>query len=493
VNTAAEPLGYQARVPRPLKRWARRVTAAVIVGAILYIGIRKSPAIIRRLWLLNLQRQCAGFRVPPETVVWDSDPGTTTRSAPTGSMYEPDPGARSSATRLVTQPWDKLWTALSGKRPKGFFVGTLASASGTTRILGLRCIQQWCADCSYLTLEADLLVPGSPLSDPMVSAEDRSLATFMIPSERRVQFSGVRDEDRKHFQVHFASEDETGTIDGRLGDDGSLTLTATDSNGTISSGGSLMKGRLPPMWPWSARIGNDDRKASPLYEAADHNNFEEVKRILESGAKPDKDRNRFGFTPLMQAAYRGNIEVMRLLMERGAHVNAETYDGSSPLQFAGDGGHVAAAALLLENGADVRHRDGFGQTALYNAVEFGGSPGSTIGGGSLEIVRLLVEKGADVNATTKFGAMPLYCAAQKGNVKIVELLIRNGAFVDSRNESRHSPLSAARARAKSTGRMEFQAVVELLISHGAHDSASNPAPATRSIAVPITADSSGKR
>ena len=79
-------------------------------------------------------------------------------------------------------------------------------------------------------------------------------------------------------------------------------------------------------------------------------------------------------------------------------------------------------------------------------MSFGGSNGSTVGGGSLEMARLFVENGADVNAAISTGATLLHCAAQKGNVKIVELLISKGADVNTRDQWGHSAAISARVR-----------------------------------------------
>ena len=110
-------------------------------------------------------------------------------------------------------------------------------------MLGLSCVQ------SMVLRRLRLFDPRSRPSRSRIAAvrsqdvrraSSQRLQRLSLPSERRVQFSGVRiDQDKKHFQLQFASEDENGTINGHIGDDGSLTLTATDAGGTIGSGGSL--------------------------------------------------------------------------------------------------------------------------------------------------------------------------------------------------------------------------------------------------------------
>ena len=60
---------------------------------------------------------------------------------------------------------------------------------------------------------------------------------------------------------------------------------------------------------------------TPLFYAADRNQPEIVKLLLDAGAVPDAE-NSSGVTPLMMAARRGNIEIVRMLLAQGAPTRA---------------------------------------------------------------------------------------------------------------------------------------------------------------------------
>ena len=70
-----------------------------------------------------------------------------------------------------------------------------------------------------------------------------------------------------------------------------------------------------------------------------------------------------GRTPLMLAAFRGNIEAVRKLLACGAEVNAKDKDGDTALMFAAFKGHAEIVSLLLRHGANVHVRAKNGWTA----------------------------------------------------------------------------------------------------------------------------------
>lgn len=49
----------------------------------------------------------------------------------------------------------------------------------------------------------------------------------------------------------------------------------------------------------------------------------------------------------------------------------------------------------------------------------------------MEIVRQLIANGAKVNVGDKYGTTPLTWACRKGNLDIVEMLLKAGAHVDA--------------------------------------------------------------
>ena len=74
---------------------------------------------------------------------------------------------------------------------------------------------------------------------------------------------------------------------------------------------------------------------TPLHNAAGRGNAEAAEALIASGADVSA-RNRDGGTPLHAAAFRGHAEVAELLIAKGAHVNARTNKGKTALTLAGE-------------------------------------------------------------------------------------------------------------------------------------------------------------
>eukprot|EP00061_Rhincodon_typus_P011880 g37228.t1 len=74
----------------------------------------------------------------------------------------------------------------------------------------------------------------------------------------------------------------------------------------------------------------DDDGNSALQFAAGHGHEHLVRFLLMKGASVDS-RNRYGWTPLMQAARFGQLGVARVLLEHGADANAANKLGASVL------------------------------------------------------------------------------------------------------------------------------------------------------------------
>ncbi len=75
-----------------------------------------------------------------------------------------------------------------------------------------------------------------------------------------------------------------------------------------------------------------------------------VVELIDRGADVNTKDN-FGYTPLIQAAWRGHTDIATLLIEGGADVNAKGSDGHTPLLWATVNGHTDIIKLLRTNGA----------------------------------------------------------------------------------------------------------------------------------------------
>jgi ankyrin repeat protein len=207
----------------------------------------------------------------------------------------------------------------------------------------------------------------------------------------------------------------------------------------------------------------------PIHAAAERNDVEQVRDLLNEDATLLNRRDAGGRTPLHRAVNGSGHEVIALLLDRGADIDAT--DGTDwqaldlavwsrralvPASGAFDTARlllsrgatcdltIAAAlgdlhrvtALLDQNPACLREVRQNGKRALSAAVKFGHS----------EIARLLLERGADPNwpeSDAPRGAS-LHAAARAGDHELVVLLLAHGADPNGHVESAGNAVYAAK-------------------------------------------------
>lgn len=177
-----------------------------------------------------------------------------------------------------------------------------------------------------------------------------------------------------------------------------------------------------------------------------------------------------GWTPLHEAAARGDVAVATLLLANGAKINAKTdgeSGGKTPLSVAAEAGKKDVAELLLKRKADPNARC---QILLYTDPTL---LHMVVDKHDLAMVRLLLHAGANPNVTCdRFDGYrdvtPLHLAAENGDTEIADVLIQAGAKVNASARivtkdsvcTGWSPLHLAAGQ----GRAE---TVKLLARHGA--------------------------
>jgi len=117
--------------------------------------------------------------------------------------------------------------------------------------------------------------------------------------------------------------------------------------------------------------------ATPLFLAAEVNNLDAIKVLVEGGADPNIATER-GTTALMMASGAGTdvqrerpdeeravaVETAKFLVERGADVNAAGQYGWTALHSAAYQGMKEVISYLVGKGARIDEKDSFGQTPL---------------------------------------------------------------------------------------------------------------------------------
>jgi ankyrin repeat protein len=175
-----------------------------------------------------------------------------------------------------------------------------------------------------------------------------------------------------------------------------------------------------------------------------------------------------GSTPLMQAAFDGNVDEARRLLKAGADVKAANLYGINAMLLAAEASNTELIQLLLKSGADEKSANPEGETALHLVAR----------SGNVEAATLLLKAGAAVDARENFGGQtPLMWAAARRHEAMVELLASKRADVNARSQVRdYQRVATAESRAKFLDRGGFtpllyavrencRGCVEVLLKH----------------------------
>ncbi len=153
---------------------------------------------------------------------------------------------------------------------------------------------------------------------------------------------------------------------------------------------------------------------TPLMRAASHYRGGPAVELLLSAGADVAIRSDLGSTALHDAR---SPSTVRSLVAHGAEVDAKDGLGATPLMGAAYYGQVERVQALLEAGASLTETDNRGRTALHHAATYG----------DVKAVEFLIKKGADVNAIDNKGATPLTIARRRDRRTVVKLLLKYGA------------------------------------------------------------------
>lgn len=77
-----------------------------------------------------------------------------------------------------------------------------------------------------------------------------------------------------------------------------------------------------------------------------------MQKCLANGA-PLEGRNKYGLTPLMQAAWDGKLEAVKFFVKEGALLDAKDLQGDTALFYAVSKGRLDVVMFLVDQGADL--------------------------------------------------------------------------------------------------------------------------------------------
>jgi ankyrin repeat protein len=135
-------------------------------------------------------------------------------------------------------------------------------------------------------------------------------------------------------------------------------------------------------------------------------------------------RNPAGETPLMLAAFKGEMDIVHVLLARGAAVNPS---GWTPLHYAASGDSLPAIQELLARGAEVDSRaPNHQRTPLMMAAMYA----------SEDVINALLKAGADPGARDQYGETAADLAARGGRDWLAERLARRAAARKASDDGR---------------------------------------------------------
>ena len=200
----------------------------------------------------------------------------------------------------------------------------------------------------------------------------------------------------------------------------------------------------------------------PIEEAAARDHLEIVKLLLSKGCSVNPEIGRdAGFatvsSPLVRAVYSNNEHVVKFLLENGADQNLRLHTNThSPLYDAVDNSNEEIIDLLLEYKPDfkwLKNKHAISLAARqgkvtilekmlksskirmksvksFNSRGFHSPLDEAVLNNNFECVKVLIKYGANPNAATarvlSWDSSPICFAILKGNVEILDYLIKNG-------------------------------------------------------------------
>ncbi len=181
--------------------------------------------------------------------------------------------------------------------------------------------------------------------------------------------------------------------------------------------------------PWHTKPG----KKTPLHNAIERCDDEEMKKLLKEGYDPDtSDEN--GETPLHLAISRcgtkfATFNIVFSLLKHGAKPNAINPAGVTPPHLAAAKADETTVRVLLENYANPVLRDPQGRIPLHYAAA----------AGNWLALKVLMSYGG-INTRDYEGNTPLHLAAMAGKVVAVMELLEHGADPLIRNNKGELPI-----------------------------------------------------
>lgn len=181
--------------------------------------------------------------------------------------------------------------------------------------------------------------------------------------------------------------------------------------------------------------GSDIEKCqNSLINVVTLEDIEKTKNLINANHDLNK-KSQDGYTPLMAAAYTGNVEIIKLLITAGAKLELYDNSGNTALMYAflNTDKKEATVECLLSFGANTQVMSKENLTPLILAASMD----------DCKSIGLLIAGGAKIETKGFDGMTALMSAVSEGNLESVKCLIQYGADIETRDRWSFTPLMEA--------------------------------------------------
>lgn len=185
------------------------------------------------------------------------------------------------------------------------------------------------------------------------------------------------------------------------------------------------------------------RDPNNIFLAARYGEVSELARLLKEDPYLLEEHAGNGKTPLVAAIEAGKLENIRFLLDRGADVHVTFgFAKETPMHIA-TSKYIGQSIpyLLLENGAEIDPRSRGGMTPLHSSIIMNPRPEKLVG--------YLLDHGANINAVDDNNFSAIMFAAQRKDIKMVDLLMNRGASLDWVGNNEHMRILATDSAIRS--------------------------------------------
>lgn len=191
-----------------------------------------------------------------------------------------------------------------------------------------------------------------------------------------------------------------------------------------------------------AAINSVDEKFgnTALMWAAANGKLEIVLYLLRKGADTHVISHKGDKTALLWAIHHGYTSIVSALLDHGTSVNHHNVRGDSPLIVAAYTGNLGLIHLLYDRGASIHHTT---ITHGYQAIHLAAFKGHR------EVVSFLIDKGANVHAVDVSGNTALMLAAMEGQDSIVSDFLKTTVNINAQDIHGNTALMLAVLRGHS--------------------------------------------